>query len=636
MNRIIFIWVFISICSFAQAQIQKSDLRVLYVGGSANTSVSDTIALKNEVCERMASFEEMLKRYFRTVKVVDAKDYHYSMSEQYDVTVIDGIPRPILPGERGKHSSGRMVVTKAAGYLPEDFDRPVLFIAEMGERLGRRIGLKIDWYCLCLDAEAHSIRMEHPIFHGPFPVNLTMQMRPTPSDAFHYAYFMDSPLPDSIPMWRVQTKGYMSQNGYRAGMVSRPWGFADSPDVEYISSGVCAKTLDAIALGRHGNFFHWGFVSSPADLTEEAQTVLANAIVYIAGFAGQTPIARKYVDRVATREYIKELKYFATKAGWQEREALQKEFEQIMLKMKENAQMKQKKGEKLNKEEELDLSYMPDKPLLYADFLKQYQKELFDRFGENEMAYIDYYDRNYDYFYGGEGIYKLTIDEDVKSLGIPNNDQRLLDQAISMLEKGTDVAKANRILMRYTLCRFTTPKEWRDWFETNKKRLFFTEAGGWLFMVNTRDAVAGNDYHVRDSKVVPSVVSRDETTDNENPVQVIVDLNKLDNGNREIVIRMKIHPGYHVYAHVSESDPYIPTSVEIALPEGFRIIGQLKRSSFRGFNDRGTTIYEKEAIFRQEIAGEGGGDVVCIVNFQCCDSQICMPPMEKKFTLKIQ
>lgn len=190
--------------------------------------------------------------------------------------------------------------------------------------------------------------------------------------------------------------------------------------------------------------------------------------------------------------------------------------------------------------------------------------------------------------------------------------------------------------MRYTLCRFTTPKEWRDWFETNKKRLFFTEAGGWLFMVNTRDAVAGNDYHVRDSEVVSSVVSRDETTDNENPVQVIVDLNKLDNGNREIVIRMKIHPGYHVYAHVAESDPYIPTSVEIALPEEFRIIGQLKRSSFKGFNDRGTTIYEKEAIFRQEIAGEGGGDVVCIVNFQCCNSQVCMPPMEKKFTLKIQ
>ena len=102
--------------------------------------------------------------------------------------------------------------------------------------------------------------MEHPIFHGPFPVNLTMQMRPTPSDAFHYAYFMDSPLPDSISMWRVQTKGYMSQDGYRAGMVSRPWGFEDSPDVEYISSGVCAKTLDAI--GWKITMRRWSFTRS--------------------------------------------------------------------------------------------------------------------------------------------------------------------------------------------------------------------------------------------------------------------------------------------------------------------------------------------------------------------------------------
>lgn len=36
-------------------------------------------------------------------------------------------------------------------------------------------------------------------------------------------------------------------------------GFEDSPEAEVISSGVCAKSLDAVAIGRHGNFFHWGF-----------------------------------------------------------------------------------------------------------------------------------------------------------------------------------------------------------------------------------------------------------------------------------------------------------------------------------------------------------------------------------------
>ncbi|MFR7811668.1 MAG: hypothetical protein ACLU4N_21820 [Butyricimonas faecihominis] len=36
------------------------------------------------------------------------------------------------------------------GYLPYDFDRPMLMIAEMSSLLGSRIGLKTDWYCLCL------------------------------------------------------------------------------------------------------------------------------------------------------------------------------------------------------------------------------------------------------------------------------------------------------------------------------------------------------------------------------------------------------------------------------------------------------------------------------------------------------
>ena len=40
------------------------------------------------------------------------------------------------------------------------------------------------------------------------------------------------------------------------------------------------------------------------------------------------------------------------------------------------------------------------------------------------------------------------------------------------------------------------------------------------------------------------------------------------NGNREIVVRLKIHPGYHIYAYVAESDPFVTTQVELQLPEG--------------------------------------------------------------------
>jgi len=41
-----------------------------------------------------------------------------------------------------------------------------------------------------------------------------------------------------------------------------------------------------------------------------------------------------------------------------------------------------------------------------------------------------------------------------------------------------------------------TPAEWRNWYEKNKNRMFFTEAGGYYFMINTYDKnISGNDYH---------------------------------------------------------------------------------------------------------------------------------------------
>ena len=42
-----------------------------------------------------------------------------------------------------------------------------------------------------------------------------------------------------------------------------------------------------MAIGRHGNFLHWGFAALSDDMTDEARDVFANAVVYIAGFAGR-------------------------------------------------------------------------------------------------------------------------------------------------------------------------------------------------------------------------------------------------------------------------------------------------------------------------------------------------------------
>ena len=73
------------------------------------------------------------------------------MSAAYDVTVFDGRPVPFMKGDRmrGERDS----------YLPESFDCAAVMIGHMSEELGRSLGNKNDWYCLCLD-DATALRHE--------------------------------------------------------------------------------------------------------------------------------------------------------------------------------------------------------------------------------------------------------------------------------------------------------------------------------------------------------------------------------------------------------------------------------------------------------------------------------------------
>ena len=79
MKKIFILCTALLLCAVVQVIAQKSSLKILYVGGSPDldTFVSrvDSLVLQQSIKERTASFEGMLKAYFETVKVVDAKDY---------------------------------------------------------------------------------------------------------------------------------------------------------------------------------------------------------------------------------------------------------------------------------------------------------------------------------------------------------------------------------------------------------------------------------------------------------------------------------------------------------------------------------------------------------------------------------
>lgn len=637
MKKILLSIVAVGLAGSLAFAAKKQPLKVLYVGGMTDMYQVAPEQKDAAVKERTEAFKNMLEDYFTSVTAVNGAEYTADMSKGYDVTILDGNPKPIRPRVVEKDANGNITKYERAQYLPNDYDCATVTIGQIGENVGRAYGSKNDWYCLCLDAQAHSWVKDHPIFKGPFKVKLNVEKCPTPSDAYHYAYYYDGEMPDELPMWRVQTKGYKTDKGFSIGMVARPWGYTDSPDAEYISSGVCAKTLDAVAIGRHGNFLHWGFAASPLYMTQEGKDVFANAVVYISKFNGKKPLARKFNDRIATREYLKEISYLVTKDSYEDRMKSDREWNEQSKAEYKAAMAKKEKGETLSDREKETLKYGEPgefKPTPYEDYVKRYAKNFFPMLGTDEKAYAQYFKDNYDYFYS-EGFYNIFLDEDVKAWGIPNYKHELLDKAITSLEQGKETDRANRVLARYTMADFQTPAEWRKWYETYKDKMFFTESGGWKFLINEEGNVPGNDYFEYRKRVEEnkSASTGTETSD-ANPVVASANIISDTRDNRQLVVKFKIHPGYHIYADVAGDDPYIPTAVNIALPQGLTA-GEWQISRPGRFGETGTTIHETEATYTCPLDGNGSGPITCTVSYQVCDSHICMPPVKKDLKLKI-
>ena len=639
MKRLINFTLLACLTIMAQAAVKKTNLSVLYVGGHSNMETFgtdyDKEANAKSITERMASFEQFLREYFTTVKVIDAKDYNYRLSYDYDVTVMDGEPTPLKPKEMVRE--GQRVTRVIYGqYFPDDFDCPVLTIAELGETVGRRLGVKTDWYCLCLDQWALGMRTEHPIFKGPYKVKMTLVDRPTPDGAKEFAPLVGETLPETTKMWHVNTKGYMTHPGFKVGMVSRPWGFEDSPEAEWISSGNCAKSIDAMALGRHANFFHWGFAAAPMDMTDEAKPLLANAIIYISKFAGQHVVARKLYEGISTRIEARENAYRVTRECYDDYKVSIEKFNSQMQQYADSIKAVAAGGGKVGEREAMYLQWQPQPIPTRDDFLREMAGALYEEFGANEAAYAKYYAENTPYFYGSFEDYGLKLDEDAKSLGIPNNDLRLMDKAVEIWQNGDE--KGRRLLERYTLLRYDTPQQYAQWLKKYRSKLFFTESGGWLWLVNSQDKnVEGNDYSILKYNEVPQQKTPEitEQTDPMNPVLVSSMVNDLPSGGKELLVRIKIHPGWHIYGYVAEQDPYIATTFDLQLPDGWQKDGDMQLPAFRTDGEYGTTIYEGDVLFRQRLKGSGHGQLKLIVNFQTCDNHACLPPRDVEFSFDL-
>lgn len=274
---------------------------------------------------------------------------------------------------------------------------------------------------------AHAESLEHEVFQKPFKVEPEFEHWDTPSD-YHRRHLGKDKLPDKMKVWRVQNTGKRF-----GGVVARAYGFTDSPDTEILALGFNrGKEYGAVGIGRHGNFLQWGYSAPPSQMTEAGKKFFLNCICYISKFDGKRPLIRRTSSH--------RLNALRLAAIINRISGDKKEF-----------------------------------------FTRTFPPELWEKYGSDPDGLVQYYRENLEITYWNR---VFRIDSELKALGTDSNRSLdTLERLIGLLQDDTHADTAQRLLRRYTNQSFQNADGWKRWFENNRDRIFFSDVGGYKFLV---------------------------------------------------------------------------------------------------------------------------------------------------------
>jgi hypothetical protein len=387
-------------------------------------------------------------------------------------------------------------------------------------------------------------------------------------------------------MWKVHEKVK------DPGLVTAVEQFLDADDSEIISGGINLKGDHGVALVREANLFLWGPIGRPQLMTEEARRVLVNTIVYMKRFDGAKQTSwRGLSGRQELRTVL------ATK----------------------------------------DLHRMLGPERAYQSFLP----ELVTKYGAEIEKYRAYYTPNLPYLRQPHGTIWFDVDEDAKSMGLANNDPRLIEKCVELLQQPAQADKALKLLQRYTGLTFSTPGEWQQWLTENKGKLYFSDSYDYRFFAGP----AGPAPTQKSIQTTIKFMNMEEPNDVA-PVSVGTTVatyfhSKDGNFSKKgalitLVVRLNIAEGWHVYAKVPQDVPYKPVTIENELPKGFRWNGEWQKPDSSRGDVAGLTEYRGESVFTRQFYPTAVTSKTTIrgtIYFQACNAEKCMPAASAPFEI---
>jgi hypothetical protein len=278
---------------------------------------------------------------------------------------------------------------------------------------------------------AHVGPMTHVVFNEPYKVRPETEFVEPPGNYRDRHLTVEPKIPDKMEIWHVQR----TDKSY-GGVVSRAYGFEDSPDAEALVLGLnSGKEYGAVGIGRQGNFLQWGYSAPPSQMTDSGKKLFINCICYIAQFEGKLPLVGR---QGSPRENALRLGAVVGRI----------------------------------KDEEF--------------FPRSFGTELSDDYKNDPEKIVQYYADNFELIYRQFSNIEdgFRVDKELKDLGIPSNRKiSTLERLIELLDDQEKSEKAEIALRRYTDFTFDTSEQWRRWLDNNRDRIFFSDFGGYKFFV---------------------------------------------------------------------------------------------------------------------------------------------------------
>ena len=105
-----------------------------------------------------------------------------------------------------------------------------------------------------------------------------------------------------------------------------------------------------------------------------------------------------------------------------------------------------------------------------------------------------------------------------------------------------------------------------------------------------------------------------------------------------VIVKVAMAPGWHIYAYVPDTQPYIPIDQILQLPENMKSVGEwIKTEPETSSDDPGVLIYKDEAVFIHKVvksSKRNAGVIKAGLYYQTCNLRQCLPPREKTFELR--